>query len=110
MRLRGSPRFAMPRDSSALRPPPPPLLVLLAGAILPGMGQVLNNMPTRAVIFVFFMLTLGVVTHQLTTPEHSFVGRHAGGFLIYFISLVDAYRFAWLRRELFARAPQASGL
>jgi hypothetical protein len=93
----------MPRSAGALRPPPAPWLVLAVGAVLPGMGQVLNNMPARAVIFAFFMLTLGVVTFHLTTPQHSFVGRHAGGFLIYLISLVDAYRFAWLRRELFGR-------
>ena len=98
-------RCAMPRDAASPRPPPSPWVVLLVGAVLPGMGQVLNNMPTRAVIFVFFMLTLGVITFQLTTPQHSFVGRHAGGFLIYFISLVDAYRLAGLRRQLFEGGP-----
>jgi hypothetical protein len=98
----------MPPEPAGLRPPPAPWLVLLAGIVLPGMGQVLNNMPSRGVIFVFFMLSLGVVSFHLTTPEHSFIGRHAGGFLIYVISLVDAYRFAWLRRELFAQ-PRPQG-
>jgi hypothetical protein len=72
---------------------------------------VLNNMPQRGVIFVFFMLSLGVVSFHLTSPEQSFLGRHAGGFVIYAISLVDAYRLAVLRWKLFhlARRP-AEGL
>lgn len=89
------------RDGRPLRPPLHPYLVLAVGVVLPGMGQVLNNTPIRAVVFVFFMLTLGVVSYHLTTPAHSFFGRHAGGFFIYAISLVDAYRFARLRWELF---------
>jgi hypothetical protein len=90
-----------PEQQVSPRPPLRPLAVLLVAVLLPGMGQVLNNMPTRGVIFVFFMLSLGVVSFHLTTPEHSFLGRHAGGFLIYLISLVDAYRLANLRWELF---------
>ena len=88
-------------DAKAAKPPLRPWLVLLIGIVLPGMGQVVNNMPTRGVVFVFFMLSLGVATYHLTTPEHSFLGRHAGGFLIYLISLVDAYRLAKLRWALF---------
>jgi hypothetical protein len=76
-------------------------LVLIVAVLLPGVGQVLNNMPTRGVVFAFFMLSLGVATFPLTSPEQSFVGRHAGGFLIYFISLIDAYRLARLRWDLF---------
>ena len=90
-----------PEQQVGPRPPLRPLLVLLVAVFLPGMGQVLNNMPTRGVIFIFFMLSLGVVSFHLTTPEHSFLGRHAGGFLIYVISLVDAYRLASLRWDLF---------
>jgi hypothetical protein len=93
-----------PDAQSAARPPLRPWIVLLVGALLPGMGQVLNNMPSRGVVFVFFMLSLGVVSFHLTTPEHSFIGRHAGGFLIYVISLVDAYRLASLRWQLFELA------
>lgn len=79
-----------------------PLIVLAVGALLPGMGQVLNNNPTRAIVFVFFMISLGIVSYHLTGPQHSFVGRHAGGLFIYAISLVDAWRIATLRRDLFA--------
>lgn len=84
-----------------VRPPLHPYLVLAVALILPGVGQVLNNMPTRAMIMVFFMLTLGVVSYHLTTPEHSFLGRHAGGVFIYAISVLDAYRWARYRWELF---------
>ncbi len=89
------------RPARSPKAPLRPWLVVLVGVLLPGMGQVLNNMPARAVVFVFFMLSLGVASYHLTTPAHTFVGRHAGGFLIYFISLVDAYRLARLRWDLF---------
>lgn len=88
----------------AARPPLHPYLVLAIALILPGVGQVLNNMPTRAVVMVFFMLTLGVVSYHLTTPEHSFLGRHAGGVFIYAISVLDAYRWARYRWALFYRS------
>ncbi|MEN9851113.1 MAG: hypothetical protein RL128_1276, partial [Pseudomonadota bacterium] len=52
---------------------------LIVAILLPGMGQVLNGMLVRAWIMIFFTLSLGVVTYHLTTPAHSFIGRHAGG-------------------------------
>ena len=86
---------AGPPESS--RTPPNPALVLAVAAVLPGMGQVMNGMTTRALTFIFFMFMLGMVSWHLTTPAHSFVGRHAGGFLVYAISVLDAYRIARLR-------------
>jgi len=80
------------------RPPPHPAVVLAVAALLPGMGQVMNGMNTRALTFIFFMFMLGMVSWHLTTPEHSFLGRHAGGVLVYAISVLDAYRFARLRQ------------
>ena len=74
-----------------------PLLVLLVAILLPGMGQVLNGMLVRAWIMIFFTLSLGVVSYHLTTPAHSFVGRHAGGFFIYAIMVLDAYLWARYR-------------
>ena len=74
-----------------------PLLVLLVSILLPGMGQVLNGMLVRAWIMIFFTLSLGVVSYHLTTPAHSFVGRHAGGFFIYAIMVMDAYLWARYR-------------
>ena len=77
-----------------------PLWVLLIAILLPGMGQVLNGMLVRAWVMLFFALTLGVVTYHLTTPEQSFVGRHAGGFFVYAIMVMDAYLWAQYRRAL----------
>ena len=91
----------MSTEPASLKPPLDPWMVLAVGALLPGMGQVLNNNATRAIVFVFFMISLGIVSHQITTPDHSFLGRHAGGLFIYVISLVDAFRIACLRLDLF---------
>ncbi|MHA6794979.1 hypothetical protein ACVGVM_15920 [Pseudonocardia bannensis] len=76
---------------------PRPLLVLGVAIVLPGVGQVLNRTPVRGLIFVFYMLLLGTITYQLTTPEHSFTGRYAGGLFVYAISVLDAYRWAAYR-------------
>ena len=75
-------------------PPPRPGWVLAVAVLLPGMGQVLNRQNARAMTFVFFMLVLGWVSAHLATGEQSFVGRHAGGFFVYALSLIDAYRHA----------------
>ena len=77
--------------------PVPPLLVLAAAIVLPGSGQVLNRTPVRGLIFVFYIVLLGVVTYHLTTPDHSLVGRYAGGLFVYAISIMDAYRAAAVR-------------
>lgn len=85
---------------SETKAPPRPGWVLAVGALLPGMGQILNGQPTRAMTFIFFMLVLGWASLHLTTGGQSFVGRHAGGFFIYALSVLDAYRharIAWAR-------------
>jgi hypothetical protein len=86
-----------------LAPPLHPYLVLAAAIILPAAGQVLNRTPKRALIMIFFMLSLGMVTYQLTPPERSFVGRHAGGVFVYAIAVLDAYRWARYRAALYRR-------
>lgn len=98
------------------RPPGPPMrrplhpcMVLAAAALLPGAGQVLNRMPRRALIMVFFMLLLGFVTVQLAAPERSFVGRHAGGIFVYAIAVLDAYAIARYRWEYFKQRSSAAG-
>lgn len=87
---------------------PHPWFVLAVAALLPGMGQVLNGMTARAWVMLFFALTLGVVTYQLTTAAHSFVGRHAGALFIHAIMVLDAYAWARYRRTL-ATAPRSGG-
>jgi len=72
-------------------------VVLVAAILLPGAGQLLNHMATRALAMVFFMVMLGWVTYHLTPPERSFVGRHAGGIFVYAMSILDAYKWARYR-------------
>jgi hypothetical protein len=91
-----------------LRRPLHPYVVLAAAVLLPGAGQVLNRMPTRALIMVFFMLSLGFLTLQLAAPERSFVGRHAGGIFVYAIAVLDAYGSARYRWEHFIRCRGAA--
>lgn len=81
--------------------PPQPMLVLLVALVLPGVGQVMNRMPTRGLMFVFYVILLAVVTYNLTTPEHSVIGRYSGGIFVYMLSVLDAYRWAVHRYKVF---------
>lgn len=99
---------ASPASGATPKPPPHPWMVLAVAILLPGVGQLLNGSSKRALMFLFSMLSLAWVSYHLTTPEHSFVGRYAGGFFIYAISIMDAYRFARLRWEIFHRKPSST--
>ena len=71
-----------------------PLVVLATAIVLPGMGHVVLGLATRGLLFAFYTALLGTITWQLTTPEHSLVGRLAGGLFVYAVSVVDAYTWA----------------
>jgi hypothetical protein len=90
------------------RRPLHPYVVLAAAVLLPGAGQVLNRMPTRALTMIFFMLSLGFLTLQLAAPGRSFVGSHAGGIFVYAIAVLDAYGIARYRWEVFGRRHRAA--
>lgn len=96
------------KPAPATAPVPLHPAIVMAAALLPGIGQLLNRQATRAVTFVFFMLLFGWVSYQFTTPAHSFIGRHAGGFFIYAISIMDAYRWARYRWEIYFRQGAAA--
>lgn len=81
-----------------------PYTVLAASAVLTGIGQVLNGQPSRGLMMAFTALVLAWVSYNLTTPEHSYVGRFAGGFLIHAIALMDAYKVARIRWEQYRHA------
>jgi len=51
-----------------------------------------------------------VLSYLTTTPEHSFIGRHAGGLFVWAISIPDAYRLAKIRYEALRRAPAGQGV
>jgi len=89
--------------------PAHPYLVMGAAFVLPGAGQVMNGMAARGITMVFFMISLAWVTYHLTTPQHSFVGRHAGGFFVYAMSILDAYKWARYRWEHFRAHGGGSG-
>jgi len=80
-----------------------PYLVLVIAILFPGVGQVMNNMTLRGLAMISFMVLLGWVTYYTTTPEHSYLGRYAGGFFVYAISIVDAYRWARYRWVFFGK-------
>ncbi|BCG96366.1 hypothetical protein [Mesorhizobium sp. 131-2-1] len=84
-------------DRTASPSPTNPYLVLGAAVVLPGSGHVILGVPTRGLQFLFFMVILAWVTTKVAPPDASFVGRHAGGFLIYALSILDAYRIARIR-------------
>ena len=54
-------------------------------------------MASRGLQFVFFMVILAWVTLKIAPADASFIGRHAGGVLIYALSILDAYRIARIR-------------
>ena len=83
--------------------------MLAAAIVLPASGHVLLRVPARGLQFLFFMVVLGWVTTKIAPADASFIGRHAGGFLIYALSILDAYRIARIRHALWAlrRAPRS---
>jgi hypothetical protein len=85
----------------SLKPPLRPLVVLLIAVVLPGMGQIANNQATRGLLFAFTTVALGYVTSKYAAPDASIVGRYAGGFFLYAVAIMDAYRWAKVRWEIF---------
>jgi hypothetical protein len=79
---------------------PSPKTVLALAILLPGAGHLVQGDVRRALGFIFFMLILGWLTAHFAAPGVSFVGRHAGGFFVYALSITDAYRSAALARAL----------
>lgn len=85
-----------------------PRVVLLLAIVLPGAGHVALGDLRRAAGFLFFILVGAWLTSQLAPPTASFVGRHAGGFFVYALSLPDAYRRALVASVLRSRDEGAS--
>jgi hypothetical protein len=80
--------------------PVDPRLVLAAATVLPGSGQVLNGQPVRGLIFLFFIILLGGFTLKTAAPDVSIVGKLAGGFFVWAMAMIDAYKHARIRTEL----------
>lgn len=91
------------------RPPLNPYVVLALAVVLPGVGHVAIGQPQRGLVFASFTLLFAFLTFILSTPEQSFVGRHAGGLFIWALSIPDAYRRARLAQSSFnQRTPLVS--
>lgn len=82
-----------------------PRRILLLAIVLPGAGHLALGEVRRALGFVCFMALLGWLTTHLAAPQVSYVGRHAGGFFVYALSLTDAYRRA-LERTVRSRTSE----
>ena len=87
-------------DGTATSAPVNPYLVLGVAVVLPASGHVLLGVPVRGLQFLFFMVILGWITTKMAPADASFVGRHAGGFLIYAFSILDAYKIARIRHAI----------
>ncbi|KUM25185.1 hypothetical protein AU467_27255 [Mesorhizobium loti] len=89
--------------------PSNPYLVLASAIALPGSGHVVLGLPARGLQFLFFMVILGWVTTKVAPPDTNFIGRHAGGFLIYALSILDAYRIARIRHAIWIHRTAPDG-
>jgi len=93
-------------STPARRKPYPVWLVTVAAFVLPGSGQMLNGDAIRGITMQFFMLFLAFITYQVTAPNISFIGRIAGGLLVYVFSVLDAYNVARKRARAWERLNQ----
>lgn len=87
-----------------------PWIVLGIAVVLPGVGQVVNRQPVRGLIFVFFMILLGAFTLKTAAPDVSIIGKYAGGLFVWAVSILDAYKLARIRFEVWRHAaPSPAG-
>ncbi len=86
-----------------------PRLVLALAILFPGAGHVAAGQALRGLCFALFAILFMVLSYLTTTPEHSFIGRHAGGLFVWALSITDAYRLAKIRYEAVRRAAAGSG-
>lgn len=83
-----------------------PYLVLAAALVVPGSGHMLMGRQQRGLIFLFFILVLGWASWHVMPETGSFVMRHAGGFLVYGLSVLDAYKLARVNRAVESFKPE----
>jgi len=81
-----------------------PYVVLALAIVLPGAGHVAVRDATRGLAFAFFVVLFSVLSYVTTTPETSFLGRHAGGLFVWALSIPDAYRRARIRWTMTQKA------
>ncbi len=87
-----------------------PRLVLVLAILFPGAGHVAIGQTQRGFCFLLFAILFMVLSYMTTTPEHSFIGRHAGGLFVWALSITDAYKLARIRYEAFRRMATEPGV
>jgi urea transporter len=93
-----------------MKKPLHPWIVLAIAAALPGVGQVVNRQPLRGLIFLFFTILLGAFTLKTAAADVSIVGKYAGGLFVWAVSILDAYKIARIRFEVWRHAsPSPAG-
>ncbi|WP_246770826.1 hypothetical protein [Taklimakanibacter albus] len=83
-----------------------PYAILALAIALPGSGHVFSGVPARGLQFLFFMIIIGWATSKVAPDQASFIGRYAGGFFIYALSIIDAYKIARVKWETWRYAVQ----
>ncbi|MDX8482345.1 hypothetical protein RFN28_28375 [Mesorhizobium sp. VK24D] len=71
-----------------------PYLVLALAILFPGAGHFAVGEAKRGLAFAFFVLFFSVISYMTTTPDQSYIGRHAFGLFVWALSIPDAYRRA----------------
>jgi hypothetical protein len=71
---------------------PHPYSVLALAIALPGAGHIAVREAPRGLVFACFVVFFSVFTYMTTTPDQSFIARHAGGLFVWALSIPDAYR------------------
>lgn len=89
-----------------------PYAILALSLALPGSGHVFSGVPGRGLQFLFFMIVIGWATSKIAPDQATFIGRYAGGFFIYALSILDAYKIARVKWETwrYAVERQPSGV
>ena len=77
-----------------------PYVVLAAALALPGSGHVMLGLPQRGLVFLFFIIVLGMATNHVMPEGSSFIAGNIGGIFIYGLSVIDAYKIARVRFEV----------
>jgi hypothetical protein len=63
--------------------------ILPLSILLPGLGHVILGKEIRGLLFVFWIIILGYITYQISTPGISIFGRLSGGIAVWVLSVLE---------------------
>jgi hypothetical protein len=70
------------------------ILTIISAMIIPGSGHVILKKPVRGLMLVFWMIAMGFITYNITDETISFIGRYAGGLLVYLLSILEVWKIS----------------